>query len=148
MRLLLLNPNMTLKMTEEMAGLATTMLNHGSTLVPVTATTGFPYISSRAEALIAGGIALDTIASHRNAVDAVVIAAFGDPGLLVPCCLDSDSRLSPSPATCGPGMNNLSLKLAYKTDLPAFAHPILISNRSARYKKNCSMYCAIWCNKP
>jgi Asp/Glu/hydantoin racemase len=82
MRLLLLNPNMTLKMTEEMAGLATTMLNHGSTLVPVTATTGFPYISSRAEALIAGGIALDTIASHRNAVDAVVIAAFGDPGLL------------------------------------------------------------------
>ena len=82
MRLLLLNPNMTLKMTEEMAGLATTMLNHGSTLLPVTATTGFPYISSRAEALIAGGIALETIASHRNAVDAVVIAAFGDPGLL------------------------------------------------------------------
>ncbi len=52
-----------------------------SELIPVTATRGFPYISSRAEAEIAGTIVLEMIAAHIAEVDAVVIAAYGDPGL-------------------------------------------------------------------
>jgi len=50
-------------------------------LMPVTASKGFPYISSRAEAQIAGAFALETIAEHEHNVDAVILAAFGDPGL-------------------------------------------------------------------
>jgi Asp/Glu/hydantoin racemase len=82
MRLLLLNPNMTVDMTEAMARVANGVLSPESTLLPVTAETGFPYISSRAEAQVAGAIVLDMIARHRAEADAVVIAAFGDPGLL------------------------------------------------------------------
>ncbi len=82
MNILLLNPNMTVGMTEAMTRVATGALGPGTTLLPVTAETGFPYISSRAEAQVAGAIALDMIAQHRHEVDAVVIAAFGDPGLL------------------------------------------------------------------
>jgi Asp/Glu/hydantoin racemase len=79
---MLLNPNMTVGMTESMAHVAKRVLSPGSTLLPFTAETGFPYISSRAEAQVAGAIVLDMIAQHRDKVDAVVIAAFGDPGLL------------------------------------------------------------------
>ena len=79
---MLLNPNMTVGMTESMAHVAKGVLSPGSTLLPFTAESGFPYISSRAEAQVAGAIVLDMIAQHRNKVDAVVIAAFGDPGLL------------------------------------------------------------------
>jgi allantoin racemase len=82
MQILLLNPNMTVGMTEAMTRVATAAVGPGTTLKPVTAPSGFPYISSRAEAQVAGGIALDMIAQHQAEVDAVVIAAFGDPGLL------------------------------------------------------------------
>jgi Asp/Glu/hydantoin racemase len=40
-----------------------------------------PYISSRADAVIGGAIALEMIAEHQQGVDGVIIAAFGDPGL-------------------------------------------------------------------
>ena len=82
MKILLLNPNMSATMTESMTRVASAVTGPGTTLVPVTAETGFPYISSRAEAQVAGAIVLDTIARRRAEVDAVVIAAFGDPGLL------------------------------------------------------------------
>ena len=39
------------------------------------------YIASRAEAQVAGGIALEMIAENLKGVDAVILAAFGDPGL-------------------------------------------------------------------
>lgn len=82
MKILLLNPNMSADMTASMTRVASAVTGPGTTLLPVTAETGFPYISSRAEAQVAGAIALDVIARHRAEVDAVVIAAFGDPGLL------------------------------------------------------------------
>jgi Asp/Glu/hydantoin racemase len=81
MRLLLLNPNMTQAMTDNMARIARAAVGDRAEIVPVTATRGFPYISSLAEAQIAGGIVLEMIAEHAVDVDAVVIAAFGDPGL-------------------------------------------------------------------
>ncbi|WP_282060340.1 aspartate/glutamate racemase family protein [Roseobacter litoralis] len=81
MRLLLINPNTTQSMTEAMTTVARQVVSQQAEIVPITARTGFPYISSRAEAQIAGAAVLDTIASHQSDVDAVIIAAFGDPGL-------------------------------------------------------------------
>ncbi|MBE3637578.1 aspartate/glutamate racemase family protein [Mangrovicoccus algicola] len=82
MRLLLVNPNMTVAMTERMAAIARATVGDRAEIVPLTATRGFPYIASRAEAQIAGGIALEMIAENLDGIDAVVIAAFGDPGLM------------------------------------------------------------------
>lgn len=81
MRLLLINPNMTESMTHGMTDVARETAGPEVEIVPLTATSGFPYIASRAEAQIAGAMVLETIASHRRDVDAVIIAAFGDPGL-------------------------------------------------------------------
>lgn len=81
MRILLLNPNMSTSMTEQMTHVARRTANKDVEIVPTTATRGFPYISSRAEAQIGGALALEMIAEHEKHVDAVVIAAFGDPGL-------------------------------------------------------------------
>ena len=82
MNILLLNPNMTTAMTDAMVRVASGVIGPDTVLKPVTAQSGFPSISSRAEAQVAGAIALDLIAQHQAEVDAVVIAAFGDPGLL------------------------------------------------------------------
>lgn len=81
MKILLLNPNMSASMTQGMLTVAAAIAAPGTGIIPATALSGFPYISSRAEAQVAGGIALDMIASHVEDIDAVVIAAFGDPGL-------------------------------------------------------------------
>jgi allantoin racemase len=81
MRLLLINPNMTQAMTDTMAQIARTTAGDHAEIVAITASRGFPYIASRAEAQIAGGIVLEMIADNAAGFDAVVIAAFGDPGL-------------------------------------------------------------------
>lgn len=81
MRILLLNPNTSTSMTEQMMRVARGSAGDDIEIVPVTAARGFPYISSRAEAQISGALALEIIAEHENEVDAVLIAAFGDPGL-------------------------------------------------------------------
>ena len=81
MKLLLVNPNMSSEMTDRLAKVACSVAAPGTRIVARTARYGFPYISSRTEAQIAGAIALDMIAEEREQVDAVVIAAFGDPGL-------------------------------------------------------------------
>ncbi|MEL6264414.1 MAG: aspartate/glutamate racemase family protein, partial [Pseudomonadota bacterium] len=80
MRLLIVNPNTTEAMTERMAGVARAAAAPGTEIIALTAPRGFPYISSRAEAQVAGVVALEMIAAAPPA-DAAVIAAFGDPGL-------------------------------------------------------------------
>ena len=82
MRLLFLNPNTSVSLTERMADAARPVLAPGTELVLATADRGFPYISSRAEADISASIVLEMIAAHEGRVDAVIVAAFGDPGLL------------------------------------------------------------------
>ena len=82
MRLLFLNPNTSVSLTERMTEAVRPYLAPTTELVPVTAARGFPYISSRAEADVSASIVLEMIAEHEGAVDAVVVAAFGDPGLL------------------------------------------------------------------
>lgn len=81
MKILLLNPNMSHTMTRAMQSVATGVAGAGTQIEMATAATGFAYISSRAEAQAAGGIALGMIAERIDEIDAVVIAAFGDPGL-------------------------------------------------------------------
>ncbi len=81
MRLLLANPNTGEAMTARMAEVARAVAPPGVEIVAVTAPRGFPYIASRAEAQIGGAILLETIAEHAGSVDAVIVAAFGDPGV-------------------------------------------------------------------
>lgn len=81
MRLLLVNPNMSTAMTETMATIARDLVGPEHEIIARTADRGFPYIASRAEAQIAGAIVLETIADNLPGIDAVIVAAFGDPGL-------------------------------------------------------------------
>lgn len=80
-RILLLNPNTTEAITRRLEGPALAVLSPGAELVAVTARRGVPYISSRAEAQIAGAIALEMLAERQGRHDVAIIAAFGDPGL-------------------------------------------------------------------
>lgn len=82
MRILLLNPNTTNAITERLFETASLVTAPGTELVPLTASRGVPYIATRAEAQIGGAIALEMLAEHHTTVDAAIIAAFGDPGLL------------------------------------------------------------------
>lgn len=82
MRLLMINPNMTEAMTIPMARVARDLAGDTAEIVALTAAQGFPYISSRAEAQISGAHVLEMIADHHEEVDAVIVAAFGDPGLV------------------------------------------------------------------
>lgn len=82
MNILLINPNTSADMTERMARNAAAVLPGDTAVTALTAPRGMPYIASRAEALIAGQITLELIAEHQAGTDAVVIAAFGDPGLI------------------------------------------------------------------
>lgn len=80
-RLLLLNPNTSQAITDRLMAAASLVAAPGSVITPMTAPRGVPYISSRAEAQIAGAIALEMLAQRAEDFDAAIIAAFGDPGL-------------------------------------------------------------------
>jgi allantoin racemase len=81
MKILLLNPNMTVAVTERLVAAASEVTCPGTVIVPATAPRGFPYISNRAEAQIAGAIVLEMLAERAGEYDAAIVAAFGDPGL-------------------------------------------------------------------
>jgi Asp/Glu/hydantoin racemase len=81
MRILFINPNVTEAITEIMAEEARRSAAPATTIVPATVRFGTQYVANRIEAAIAGHAVLDTIAEQGEGCDAVVIAAFGDPGL-------------------------------------------------------------------
>ena len=81
MRILFINPNITSSITEGMAAEARRSAAAGTELVPVTATFGTLYVENRVEAAIAAHAVLDACAAHSDDCDAVIISAFGDPGL-------------------------------------------------------------------
>jgi Asp/Glu/hydantoin racemase len=81
MRLLLINPNTTAAVTDQMLATARSMAAPGTELVGVTGRFGTAYIASRSAYAIAGHAALDAWASAGDGFDAVVLACFGDPGL-------------------------------------------------------------------
>jgi allantoin racemase len=81
MKVLLLNPNTRSDITELMRTVGQRAAAPGTSLIPLTAPRGVPYISTRAEAQIGGAVALEMLAEQHSQVDAAIIAAFGDPGL-------------------------------------------------------------------
>ena len=81
MRILLLNPNTTETVTDRLYEAGVKAIAAGTTLIPLTAPRGVPYIATRAEAQIGGAVALEMLAEHHRTADAAIMAAFGDPGL-------------------------------------------------------------------
>ncbi len=81
-KILLLNPNTTSAVTDLLYAAGLKVASPGTELVMATAERGVPYIATRAEAQIGGAIALEMLAAAGSSVDAAIIAAFGDPGLL------------------------------------------------------------------
>ena len=82
MKILLYNPNTTQSITNKLFDTAKLVSSSGTEIIPMTATKGFPYISNKAEAQIAGVTVLEVFAKEHNNYDAAIIAAFGDPGLI------------------------------------------------------------------
>tara|TARA_B100001093_G_scaffold492419_1_gene533523 strand:+ start:349 stop:1086 length:738 start_codon:yes stop_codon:yes gene_type:complete len=82
MKILLYNPNTSESITNTLYETAKLVVSKGTTLVPMTAKKGFPYISTKVEAQITGTNVLEVIAQKQLEYDAIIIAAFGDPGLI------------------------------------------------------------------
>ena len=82
MRILLLNPNTSDAVTALVTDRVAAMAGGTATFIPATARFGAAYIASRAALAIAGHAALDAFAEHGHDCDAVLLACFGDPGLL------------------------------------------------------------------
>ncbi|MBB4002042.1 aspartate/glutamate racemase family protein [Aurantimonas endophytica] len=81
MRVLLVNPNVSVSITQRLAQVARGVAAPGTEITAVTAPRGVPYISCRAEAQLAGAVVLEMLAEHGAGHDAALIGAFGDPGL-------------------------------------------------------------------
>ena len=81
MRILLINPNTSVSITDRLMASASAATSSDTELVPVTADRGVPYIASRVEAAIASNVVMELLAEHSNGIDGAIIAAFGDPGL-------------------------------------------------------------------
>jgi Asp/Glu/hydantoin racemase len=81
MKLLLINPNVTEGVTALIEAEARRAADPGTSFTALTAPFGVAYIETRFEALIGGYAAACLAAEHWRGHDAVVVAAFGDPGL-------------------------------------------------------------------
>jgi allantoin racemase len=82
MRLLIINPNTTNMVTERVTHLAQAMAPPDVEIIGATGRFGARYISTRAASAIAGHATLDAYAEYGAGVDGVLLACFGDPGLL------------------------------------------------------------------
>ncbi|MDF2467380.1 MAG: uncharacterized protein K0Q43_5615 [Ramlibacter sp.] len=81
MRLLLINPNISESVSALIADEARRSAAPGVEIEVLTAPFGVAYIETRFEALIGAYAAAQLAAEHHERFDAVVVAAFGDPGL-------------------------------------------------------------------
>lgn len=81
MKILLVNANTTVAVTEHITAEARRVAAAGTEILPVTGTFGAPIIGTRAEMAIAEHTALDLFAGHGKGVDAVVIGVSFDVGL-------------------------------------------------------------------
>lgn len=80
-RLLVINPNISDSVTALIEAEARRSAAPGTTLTMLTAPFGVAYIETRFEALIGAYATAQLAAEHHKGHDAVIIAAFGDPGL-------------------------------------------------------------------
>ena len=81
MRLLLINPNISDSVSALIRAEAERNTLPGTEIEVLTAPIGVAYIETRFEALIGAYAAAQLAAEHHARFDAVVVAAFGDPGL-------------------------------------------------------------------
>lgn len=81
MKLLIINPNISRDVTRLIESEAARSIRPGTELTLATAPFGVAYIETRAEALIGGYAAMQIAAEQHTLHDAIVVAAFGDPGL-------------------------------------------------------------------
>lgn len=81
MRVLLLNPNVTESVTALIEAEARRAASPGTTVTAVTAPFGVAYIETRFEAMVGAYAAACLAGEHAPGHDAVIVAAFGDPGL-------------------------------------------------------------------
>ncbi len=80
-RLLLINPNISDSVSDLIRTEAQRSASPGTTVEVLTAPFGVAYIETRFEALIGAYAAAQLAAEHHVRFDAVIVAAFGDPGL-------------------------------------------------------------------
>ena len=81
MRLLIINPNISDSVTTLIEAEARLSIEPDTELTLLTARRGVAYIETRFEALIGAYATAELAAEHYPGHDAVIIAAFGDPGL-------------------------------------------------------------------
>lgn len=81
MKLLLINPNISTSVSELIRAEAVRTAAPDTQIEVVTAAAGVAYIETRFEALLGAHAAAELSARHHKDFDAVIIAAFGDPGL-------------------------------------------------------------------
>lgn len=81
MRLLLINPNISDSVSALIRAEAERSASPGTQVEVLTAAAGVAYIETRFEALLGAWAAAQLAAEHHARFDAVIVAAFGDPGL-------------------------------------------------------------------
>ena len=81
MKILVINPNISESVTALIAAEARRVASPGTVILPATASFGVAYIETESEAAIGAWAAMNLYAEQGTDCDAVVIAAFGDPGL-------------------------------------------------------------------
>jgi allantoin racemase len=81
-RLLVINPNTTTDITQRMLDVGRALAPPDVILFGQNGRFGARYISDRPSFVIAGHAVLDAFAMHSGEVDGVLLACFGDPGLL------------------------------------------------------------------
>lgn len=81
MRLLIINPNISTSVTDLIAAEARRSASADTAITMQTARLGVAYIETRFEALLGAYASAELAAEHHAGHDAVILAAFGDPGL-------------------------------------------------------------------
>jgi allantoin racemase len=81
MRILLINPNTSDSVSDLIGAEAKRSASSGTQITTMTAAFGVAYIETRFEALIGAYATAQLAGEHVKNFDAVVVAAFGDPGL-------------------------------------------------------------------
>lgn len=133
-RLLLINPNISDSVSDLIRAEAQRSASANTSVEVLTAPFGVAYIETRFEALIGAYATAQLAAEHHERFDAVIVAAFGDPGLAglreaLPCpvtglteaALASASRSSRSRSASGPGIARQSRPVASPRGSRAFA---------------------------
>lgn len=82
MRLLVYNPNTTQAVTDRMVAQARRHASTDTEIVGLSAPRGVPYISRPEQAAAAEAVTLEVVAREWPVYDAIIVAAFADPGLL------------------------------------------------------------------